>query len=148
MKYLLHALRCGAFGLALALTTPGTPAFADDSTKPWFSDTAESQNGRFTVTLESTESEFALNEFRVWQLTVTDAASGESVTPARVSVGGGMPMHGHGLPSQPQVTQYLGDGRYQIEGLKFNMLGKWLLEFDIVTKSASDTVKFELLLDF
>ena len=127
---------------------PGTPAFADDSTKPWFSDTAESQNGRFTVTLESTESEFALNEFRVWQLTVTDAASGESVTPARVSVGGGMPMHGHGLPSQPQVTQYLGDGRYQIEGLKFNMLGKWLLEFDIVTKSASDTVKFELLLDY
>ena len=146
MKYLLDTLRC--VGLALALVVPGTMAFAEDSTTPWFSATADSRNSRFTVTLESTESQFALNEFRVWQLTVIDAASGEIVTPARVSVGGGMPMHGHGLPSQPQVTEYLGDGRYQIEGLKFNMLGKWVLEFDIVTKSVSDTVKFELLLDY
>lgn len=134
--------------LCLALLLFSTTAFAQDAFEPWFSSTVASKNGTFTVTLQSTESEFALNEFRVWQLTVTDTNTGEVVTPARVSVGGGMPMHGHGLPSQPQVTEYLGDGRYQIEGLRFNMLGKWVLEFDIVTKAASDIVKFELLLDY
>lgn len=119
-----------------------------DSTDPWFSETAESSNGTFKVTLQSVESEFALNEFRIWHLIVIDQQSGEAVTPARVAVGGGMPMHGHGLPSQPQVTEYLGEGRYQIEGLKFNMLGKWVLEFEIITKHAADTVIFEFLLDY
>ncbi len=134
--------------LCLALFLFSATAFAQDASEPWFSSTVESKDGTFTVTLQSTEPEFALNEFRVWQLTVTDTSTGEVVTPARVTVGGGMPMHGHGLPSQPQVTEYLGDGHYKIEGLRFNMLGKWVLEFDIVTKAASDIVKFELLLDY
>ncbi len=119
-----------------------------ESANPWFSSTAESANGSFTVSLQSVQSEFALNEFRIWHLTVIDRESGEAVTPARVTVGGGMPMHGHGLPSQPQVTEYLGEGRYQIEGLKFNMLGKWVLDFEIITRQAADTVRFEFLLDY
>ena len=137
-----------ALWLTLILSFFQVSPVVADSADPWFSDTAESANGAFSVTLQSVESEFALNEFRIWHLTVIDRQSGEAITPARVTVGGGMPMHGHGLPSQPQVTEYLGDGRYQIEGLKFNMLGKWVLEFEIITKQAADTVRFEFLLDY
>ncbi len=145
MSIKFHSLILRA-SLWLSLTVAG---FVNaESANPWFSRTAESANGSFTVTLQSVQSEFALNEFRIWHLTVIDRESGEAVTPARVTVGGGMPMHGHGLPSQPQVTEYLGEGRYQIEGLKFNMLGKWVLDFEIITRQAADTVRFEFLLDY
>ncbi|MEM7257384.1 MAG: FixH family protein [Pseudomonadota bacterium] len=115
---------------------------------PWFSTTVESKNGIFLVTFESTQSEFALNEFRTWHLVLQDKHTGAGVSPARFSIGGGMPMHGHGLPSQPQVAKHLGDGRYVIDGVRFNMLGKWLFEFDIATKDASDSVSFEVIVDY
>ena len=74
-----------------------------------------------------------LNQHRVslvamydtWRLVIRDADSNQGVSPVRVVVGGGMEAHGHGLPTQPQVTEHLGDGQYQLEGLKFNMAGSW-----------------------
>lgn len=115
---------------------------------PWYSHTVESKNGHFLVSLASSESEFALNEFREWQLVLQDKKSGNGISPARFLVSGGMPMHGHGLPSQPQVTTHLGDGRYLIEGVRFNMLGQWVFEFEVVTQSVKDTVTFEVIVDY
>lgn len=123
-----------------------TTASATQQT-PWYQESRESKAGVFLVTLDSGNSSPAINEFHNWILTITDKATGEIITPARISVGGGMPMHGHGLPTQPQVTGYLGDGRYQLEGINFNMLGQWILEFEIVTAEVTDQVVFEVVLD-
>jgi hypothetical protein len=59
---------------------------------------------------------------------------------------GGMPQHGHGLPSSPAVTQALGDGHYLLEGMKFNMPGWWEIDLAIEAPAGADTVTFNLVL--
>ena len=106
-----------------------------------------SQQGYFSVELRASAKQTALSEFQTWLLLIRDAVSDEPVTPVRVAVGGGMPAHGHGLPTQPQVTEYLGDGQYQLEGLMFNMAGQWQLIFEIITNNKSDRVVFDVLIE-
>lgn len=134
------------FVLSTVLVFITAPAIAAQET-PWYQETRESKAGEFSVTLDSADSAPSINEFHDWVLSITHKASGEKISQARIAVGGGMPMHGHGLPTQPQVTGYLGDGRYQVEGINFNMLGQWILEFEIVTAVGTDRVIFEVVLD-
>jgi hypothetical protein len=68
---------------------------------------------------------------------------GSVVSGLQITVDGGMPQHGHGLPTKPRVTKDLGEGRYQVEGLKFNMGGWWELKFALAG-AASDSVVFNL----
>jgi hypothetical protein len=65
---------------------------------------------------------------------------------ATIAVDGGMPQHRHGMPTAPQVTEYLGEGRYRVEGLKFSMSGWWELRFDISSPAGTDKVTFNLVL--
>lgn len=74
---------------------------------------------------------------------VADAA-GRPVENAMIAVGGGMPEHGHGLPTQPRVSRMLGNGVYEIDGLRFNMSGWWELELAIQAEAGTDTVTFNL----
>lgn len=131
----------------VALPLPSSVS-ADTAADSWFSEVTESVNGAFTVRLDSNSPVASLNAFQNWLLTVTDSQTGEAVSPARISVAGGMPMHGHGLPTQPQVTEYLGEGRYRVEGVKFNMHGQWMLEFQITTAQTVDTAVFEVIVDY
>ncbi len=80
-----------------------------------------------------------------WILTVK-TPDGAPVEGATIAVGGGMPQHGHGLPTQPQATAYLGEGRYRIEGVRFNMSGWWEFTFDIKAAAGDDSVVFNLTL--
>lgn len=107
-----------------------------------------SEQGVFNVTLDSqVENAVEINEFLEWILTV-ESVSGEAVSPARITVGGGMPAHGHGLPTQPQVSEYLGEGKYLVKGLKFSMNGRWELSFDIQSEDQKDKVVFDLKIDY
>ena len=54
--------------------------------------------------------------------------------------------HGHGLPTQPQVTQTLGNGRYLLEGMKFNMPGWWTLTVKVDGPDGRDETTFNLVL--
>ena len=102
-----------------------------------------SKNQHFTVTVSTeTESRPPVGKFHNWLVTITDAQS-RPVYPVIVAVGGGMPAHGHGLPTQPQVTEYLGGGVYRLEGVKFNMGGAWVIKFRIVTQQMEDSVEFD-----
>ena len=56
-----------------------------------------------------------------------------------------MPQHNHGLPTAPEVTRYLGEGRYLVEGLRFHMPGWWELRLDISVGDARDSVTFNLM---
>lgn len=85
----------------------------------------------------------ALGQYLDWVLLLEDT-QGQPLYPAAVVIGGGMPAHGHGLPSQPQIINYLGDGKYLIEGLKFNMAGDWVLQLQVRSENYLDSVEFKL----
>ena len=77
------------------------------------------------------------------QVAVTDAA-GQPVDGAQITVDGGMPQHGHGLPTRPRVTRRLGNGVYEIEGVRFNMRGWWEFTLSIAAAPGTDRVTFNL----
>jgi hypothetical protein len=80
-----------------------------------------------------------------WRLEVQRVGGG-AVTGATIVVDGGMPQHGHGLPTSPRVSRELGNGAYEVEGMKFNMGGWWVVTFRISTPAGADTVTFNLSL--
>lgn len=71
-----------------------------------------------------------VGSLHAWVVTV-ETAAGERFIPGQITIGGGMPAHGHGLPSAPVVTRHLGAGRFLIEGMLFNMTGRWKLQLAI-----------------
>ncbi|UCD34031.1 MAG: FixH family protein, partial [Nitrospiraceae bacterium] len=94
---------------------------------------------------ESRLDPIAINTIQAWTLTI-ETANGNPVEGAQIRVDGDMPEHGHGLPTQPEATEYLGDGKYLIEGLKFSMPGWWVIKFNIASGSQQDIAVFNLLL--
>ena len=80
-----------------------------------------------------------------WTLHI-DAMDGQPVDVATITMNGGMPQHGHGLPTSPRVTRALGNGDHLVEGVKFNMGGWWVVRFAIASAAGTDTVTFNLSL--
>jgi hypothetical protein len=75
-----------------------------------------------------------------------ETATGATVDAAKVTVNGGMPQHGHGLPTKPRVTRALGNGDHLVEGMKFNMGGWWVVRFDVTAAAGRDSVVFNVKL--
>jgi len=96
---------------------------------------------RFVVTLQPPATPPALNQLHAWQVRLA-SAEGAPIAHARIRVDGGMPQHGHGLPTRPQVTQELADGTYLIEGMKFSMTGWWEIRLAIDSAEGADKVSF------
>ena len=65
---------------------------------------------------------------------------------ATIAVDGGMPQHGHGLPTKPRVTKRLGNGEHVVDGMKFNMGGWWVVDFTIDANGQSDAIRFNMAL--
>lgn len=84
-----------------------------------------------------------INKIDTWTLTLTDPA-GSPVEKAVITVDGGMPAHGHGLPTKPAVTEDLGEGRYRLEGVKFNMDGRWVVKFEIDASNGTEEIQVAL----
>lgn len=101
---------------------------------------------KFVATLVPPATPAPLNAMHSWQVRLT-APDGRPVRGARIEVDGGMPQHGHGLPSRPQVTRELADGTYLIEGMKFSMTGWWTLQLSIQSADAKDQVTFNTVID-
>lgn len=107
-------------------------------------DTAPTQVSQKKLYKVSYETEpIPMNKIHQWKLQV-ETADGRPVKNAQITVDGGMPEHGHGLPTKPQVTQELGDGYYLVEGMKFNMPGWWVVTVSVKAGDQSDTVTFNL----
>jgi hypothetical protein len=125
--------------VALFTRLHATPADLDRST------TRRSEQGHYQISYTPHDGPITINTLHSWTLRVT-TPDGEPITDARITVDGGMPQHGHGLPTQPRVTGQLGDGTYLIEGLKFQMAGWWVVDITIEAGGTRDSVRFNLLL--
>jgi hypothetical protein len=101
-----------------------------------------SMAGRYVATLEPAKP-LRPRQMQTVRVTVRDA-EGRAVDEAQISIDGGMPQHGHGLPTRPRVTRGLGDGIYEIEGVRFNMGGWWEFKLAIAGSPGADTVTFNL----
>ena len=107
-----------------------------------------SQNSWYQLSLFSNESPIPLQKIHSWTLHVENA-NGQPVENLKIYVSGGMPMHRHGFPTKPQVTEHLGNGDYRVEGIKFNMPGHWEMRFNITEKGKpagrdTDRVVYEI----
>jgi hypothetical protein len=111
-----------------------------------YSTTRLSEQGLYKVTYIAEINPVPINQILKWTLHVEDA-EGQLVENATITVDGDMPQHGHGLPTRPQVTRYLDNGDYLIEGLKFHMPGWWVVDFQMEAGGQQDQVRFNLLLD-
>ena len=121
--------------IALAATT---------ESPPW---NAVTRNGLYQITLGPQDGSVRINAMQKWVVTVRDT-KGSAVTNARILIDGGMRAHGHGLPTKPQITQHLGEGRYLIEGVRLNMVGEWTLMIGVELNGQRDVVTFELEIDY
>jgi hypothetical protein len=104
-----------------------------------------SENGIFQVSIEPAMDPLPLNQMHGWILNLMDG-SGNPVEDAQITVEGGMPAHNHGMPTVPQVTANLGGGRYQVEGVQFQMPGHWVVTFNIASGTQLDSVTYNLML--
>lgn len=128
-----------AAGLAVTHALMSLPADLDLSRSKT---TAEE---RYHVEIAPELDPLAPGVMHAWVLVLT-TPDGEPVEDAKIVIGGGMPQHGHGLPTAPKATAYLGEGRYRIDGVRFNMAGNWTLEFAISASPGDDAVVFNVAL--
>ena len=135
--------------IVMALLAIAGQSLADSADPgPAFSMTAGSESGIYEITLSTEDGDKPpIGVMHRWTIKVL-TKEGEAVYPAQISVGGGMQGHGHGLPTQPQVIAYGGDGIYLVDGVRFNMEGKWQLSFIIVSDYGFDRVNFDVDVEF
>ena len=99
---------------------------------------------KFVVALQPPATPAAINQMHAWQIKLTSPA-GEPISHAHFAIDGGMPQHGHGLPTRPQVTAELADGTYLLEGMKFSMTGWWEIKLAIDSPEGVDRVTFNTI---
>ncbi|MDP7546966.1 MAG: FixH family protein, partial [Alphaproteobacteria bacterium] len=126
----------------------GHPPSARPDKIPEDLDTARtklSEQGKYKVNVTSRLNPVAINKMHSWILQVRKP-DGTPVENAMVKIAGGMPMHGPELPTTPRVTKNLGEGKYLIEGVRFNMAGWWELKIAVGGGHHMDNVTFNLVL--
>jgi hypothetical protein len=130
---------CGHFMMMMHGRNVTRPAQSEFGTGP-----RTSASRQFTATLQADQ---PLRPRRMQTVRVAIAdADGRPVDDATIQIDGGMPEHGHGLPTRPRVTRALGNGLYEIEGVRFNMGGWWEFKLAIKAAAGSDVVTFNLAL--
>ena len=103
-------------------------------------------HGMFRIQLKSGLDPIQISKVHQWSLHMS-GADGVPVTGANIAVDGGMPEHGHGLPTAPRAASADGPGNYVINGMKFSMTGWWVLKLDVnATDGRADTITFNLVL--
>jgi hypothetical protein len=103
------------------------------------STTQPSKLGTFVATVET--GDLTLGDAMTWTFAMTDA-DGNAIDTGDLRVDGGMPLHGHGLPSAPAAPRPVGDGRYEVDGIQFSMPGWWVITLHRATPLGDDTATF------
>ena len=131
--------------LAIASLLTGCMLFSKPPADLDYSRTRTSEAGRYRATIHPQGDSIPQGRLQKWTLHL-ETATGAPVDSATVTVDGGMPQHGHGLPTSPRVTRVLGNGDHLVEGMKFNMGGWWVVKFHVDAPAGRDSVVFNLSL--
>lgn len=126
----------GARPAAGASAAASLPDFTDPS---WTR--TPSRAGQYLVCWRSVGGSVPRNEdfeLEVWVL-----ADGRPVRDATVAVSAWMPDHGHGMLRQPRA-EARDDGSYRVAGMLLHMRGHWLLRFEVLEGSLSETAECAL----
>ena len=110
-----------------------------------YSRTRTSTAGIYRATIRPQGDSIPKGKLQRWTLHL-ETAKGVPVDSASIAIDGGMPQHGHGLPTKPQATRNLGNGDHLIEGMKFNMGGWWVVKFRLSAAPGQDSLIFNLSL--
>jgi len=134
-----------AAAVAIAATLTGCMMFSKPPADLDYSRTRTSEAGIYRATIRPQGDSIPTGKLQRWTLHL-ETASGAPVDSATLAVDGGMPQHGHGLPTRPRVTRALGNGDHLVEGMKFNMGGWWVVKFRVNAMPGADSVVFNLSL--
>ena len=130
---------------ALSFAVTGCMLFARPPKDLDYSRTRASAGGAYRATIRPQGDSIPQGRLHRWTLHL-ETAAGAPVDSATVAVDGGMPQHGHGLPTKPRVTRPLGNGDHLVEGMKFNMGGWWVVKFRVQAAAGPDSVVFNVKL--
>jgi hypothetical protein len=130
---------CGHLMMMMHGRAIARPAATEFGTGP-----RASASRQFSATLQPAQP-LQPRRMQTVRVAIVDAV-GRPVDDATLQIDGGMPQHGHGLPTRPRVTRALGNGLYEIEGVRFNMGGWWEFRLAIDAAAGSDVVTFNLAL--
>jgi hypothetical protein len=132
------ALLCAALASGCSMFTP--PAELDVRLNK------QSNNHLYAVSMHQLQDNPAINQMHAWEIDVT-TSDGRPVSDATFKVGGGMPQHHHGWPTEPQVTEILAPGRYVLDGVKFSMPGWWQFKIQVASSKGMDEVVFNTVVE-
>ena len=136
--------RGSAFALASVIAFAlGCEHLRANAPSPDIQTVKASAHGLYRASVRPETTPIPVRRLQRWTLHL-DTIDGRSVDTATITMDGGMPQHGHGLPTSPRVTRDLGNGDHLIEGVKFNMGGWWVVRFAITSSAGTDTVTFNL----
>jgi hypothetical protein len=108
-------------------------------------DSMPSDARRYRVTLEPPRGRPKVGETQPWLASIADAQK-RPLSGCQLHFGGIMPEHGHGLPTEPRLTQEPEPGRYLIEAVRFSMRGYWRMSLEIAGCGLPDLASFDLRL--
>jgi len=129
---------------AAAPAEPPEPARPEPAEAPFR--VATSANGRFTLEWRPLDRpDVPKNEHFQLEVRLYRGEGTERPMPgARLNVSGWMPDHGHGMVRRPRAVD-LGNGRYRVDGMLFQMGGYWKLFFDVIDENiVAERAEFEL----
>lgn len=99
-----------------------------------------SEQGRYRVALAPAQP----LEVHAWQryMLRVERVDGTALPLRDLRVDGGMPLHGHGLPTAPRLRRGERPGELVVEGVRFNMAGAWELRVMIADEHGVDRAVF------
>lgn len=100
-----------------------------------------SASRRFRITLTPEVEPIPLGTWHRWRLHI-ERADGAPLALERLGIDGGMPAHGHGLPSRPRLERGATASDYLIDGVRFSMAGRWELHVFLGDRAGNDTAVF------
>lgn len=128
-------------------TTPSTPSAATSAQAPetagddtWQTTTAA---GRFRITIRPEAGRIPIGPLQAWIVTI-ETPEGRPAEVRQLVFDGGMPQHGHGFETRPEVTDRLGPGVFRVDGIRFHMAGRWRIRVDVAGDGIADVAFFDV----
>lgn len=122
---------------AAASAAPSASASAEGAWR------ATSAAGRFRIVIRPEAGRVPIGPLHAWIVSV-ETPDGRPADVRQLVFDGGMPQHGHGFDTKPQVTDQLGPGVFRVDGVRFHMAGRWQIRVDAAADGAADVALFDV----